>query len=113
MKHIRKIIIFIALVISMTCVYNFGTELNKYVEADLENKAVIESASAEEASTIFCSQYRHEEWYEQLGGDASPLADAILDRIVHDSYRINIESISPDTDISMREVYGLAKDIRE
>lgn len=48
MKHIRKIIIFIALVISMTYVYNFGTELNKYVEADLENKAVIESASAEE-----------------------------------------------------------------
>ena len=32
----------------MTYVYNFGTELNKYVEADLENKAVIESASAEE-----------------------------------------------------------------
>ena len=48
MKHIRKIMIFIALVISMTCVYNFGTELNKYVEADHDNKAVVEVASADE-----------------------------------------------------------------
>lgn len=61
------------------------------------------------SSTIFCSQYRQEGWYEQLGGDASPLADAILDRIVHDAYIINIESIDPKKDISMREVYGLKK----
>lgn len=58
-------------------------------------------------STIFCSQYRHEGWYDQLGGGDSPLADAILDRIVHDAYKINIESISPSKDLSMREVYGL------
>ena len=61
------------------------------------------------SSTIFCSQYRQEGWYEQLGGDASPLADAILDRIVHDAYIINIESIDSKKDISMREVYGLKK----
>lgn len=65
------------------------------------------------SSTIFCSQYRPEGWYEQLGGDASPLADAILDRIVHDAYIINIESIDPNKDISMREVYGLDKSLRE
>ena len=65
------------------------------------------------SSTIFCSQYRSEGWYEQLGGDASPLADAILDRIIHDAYIINIESIDPNRDISMREVYGLAKSERE
>lgn len=64
-------------------------------------------------STIFCSQYRVEEWYEQLGGKDSPLADAILDRIVHDSYRINIESLDPSRDISMREIYGLDKNQRE
>jgi DNA replication protein DnaC len=52
------------------------------------------------SSTIFCSQYRTEGWYEQLGGDASPLADAILDRVVHDGYKINIESIDPSRDIS-------------
>ncbi|MFA7204853.1 MAG: IS21-like element helper ATPase IstB [Saccharofermentanales bacterium] len=65
------------------------------------------------SSTIFCSQYRHEGWYEQLGGDDSPLADAILDRIVHDAYRINIESVDPSKDLSMREVYGLDKHLSE
>ena len=61
------------------------------------------------SSTIFCSQYHPEGWYEQLGGDANPLADAILDRIVHDGYKINIVSIDPSKDISMREVYGMDK----
>ena len=65
------------------------------------------------SSTIFCSQYEFEEWYDQLGGDASPLADAIIDRIAHDSYRINITSIDAEHDISMREVYGLDKTLRE
>lgn len=65
------------------------------------------------SSTIFCSQYRPDGWYEQLRGDASPLADAILDRIVHDAYRINIESIDPTHDRSMREVYGLDKSLSE
>ena len=32
------------------------------------------------------------------------MADAILDRIVHDAYSINIESIDPNKDISMREL---------
>ena len=63
--------------------------------------------------SIFCSQYRHEGWYEQLGGDASPLADAILDRIVHNAYVINIESLNPEKDISMREVYRLDKSLSE
>ena len=65
------------------------------------------------SSTIFCSQYRHTEWYDQLGGADSPLADAILDRIVHDAYMINIESIDPKRDISMREIYGLDKSLAE
>lgn len=65
------------------------------------------------SSTIFCSQYGYSEWYEQLGGDDSPLADAIIDRIAHDSYMINITSIDPQNDKSMREVYGLDKELRE
>lgn len=65
------------------------------------------------SSTTFCSQYRAEGWYEQLGGSGSPLVDAILDRIVHDAYKINIESIDPSKDISMREVYGLDKSLSE
>lgn len=59
------------------------------------------------SSTIFCSQFRQEGWYEQLCGSASPLADAILDRIVHTAYRINIEAIDPTKEISMRHFYGL------
>lgn len=59
------------------------------------------------SSTIFCSQIRPEGWYEQLGGTASPLSDAILDRIVHNAYTINIEALNPGRDISMREFYGL------
>lgn len=59
------------------------------------------------SSTIICSQYRIEGWYEQLGGDDSPLAEAIIDRLKHDGYQINIESLDPGKDISMREVYGL------
>lgn len=47
------------------------------------------------------------------GGDDSPLADAITDRIVHDSCRINITSIDAEHDISMREVYDIDKTLRE
>ena len=59
------------------------------------------------SSTIFCSQYHQSDWYDQLGGADSPLTDAILDRIIYDSYKINIESLDPTREISMREVYGL------
>lgn len=65
------------------------------------------------SSTIFCSQYKAEGWYEQLSGNDGPLADAILDRIVHDAYKINIESLNPAKDISMREIYGLDKMLTE
>ena len=59
------------------------------------------------ASTIFCSQFRESEWYDQICGGESTLADAIMDRICYDSYKIDIEYINPEKDISMREVYGL------
>jgi DNA replication protein DnaC len=55
------------------------------------------------ASTIFCSQFAPAGWHEKIG--QVTLADAILDRIVHDSYFIEIHS--GDNDPSMREVYGL------
>ena len=61
-------------------------------------------------STIFCSQFREEGWYERLGGTDNPLADAIMDRITYDSYKIDIESIDPTKDESMRKRYGLDPD---
>ena len=59
------------------------------------------------SSTIFCSQYDSNGWYDQLGGDDSPLSEAILDRIKHDAYKINIIPMDPANYKSMREVYGL------
>lgn len=78
---------------------------------DTEQKDIFEllHQRRKKSSTIFCSQYVFEEWYDQLGGEASPLADAIIDRIAHDSYQINITSIDAEHDRSMREVYGLDK----
>ena len=82
---------------------------------DNEQKDIFEllHRRRKKSSTIFCSQYQKDGWYDQLGGDSSPLSDAILDRIVHDAYMINIQSIAESKDISMREIYGLDKNLRE
>lgn len=55
------------------------------------------------ASTIFCSQIDPSGWHTKLGNET--IAEAILDRIIHDSYQILI-----DGDVSMRERHGLGKE---
>ena len=64
-------------------------------------------------SLILCSQFREEGWYDRLGGNDNPLTDAIMDRIKHTAYQINIISKDPAKDISMREIYGLNPTERE
>ena len=59
------------------------------------------------SSTVFCSQFLDEGWYDRIGSTDSPLADSIMDRIKYDSYKIKISATDPDHDRSMREVYGL------
>jgi DNA replication protein DnaC len=55
------------------------------------------------ASTVFCSQFAPAGWHSKIG--EATLADAILDRIVYDSYTIEIHDNENST--SMREVYGI------
>lgn len=66
-------------------------ELLELIEARYQN-----------ASTVFCSQFPPKEWYDRIG--EMTLADAILDRIVHDSHTIFI-----DGQVSMRERLGISK----
>ena len=58
-------------------------------------------ARLKRTSTIFCSQFSPEGWHSKLG--QAQIADAILDRIVHDSYKILV-----DGEMSMRERHGLS-----
>lgn len=81
--------------------------LLKLSEAEARNVFELIHKRRKRSSTIFCSQFRESEWYDQICGGESTLADAIMDRITYDSYKIDIESINPEKDLSMREVYGL------
>lgn len=71
---------------------------------DTQSRDVLEIVESrhQTASTIFCSQFSPEGWHQKIG--ESTLADAILDRIVHDSYTIFI-----DGDDSMRRRKGIHK----
>ena len=81
--------------------------LLKLTESEARNLFELIHKRRKRSSTIFCSQFRESEWYQQICSGESTLADAIMDRISYDSYKINIESIDPSKDLSMREVYGL------
>ena len=56
-------------------------------------------------STIFCTQYQPEGWYTGIDPDPesqSPISEAIMDQIIHNSYEIMVEGR-----VSMRERKGL------
>ena len=77
--------------------------LSQIQDADAKELLEITEARYKRASTIYCSQYDIGGWHTQLGG--GPIADAICDRIVHDSYKIVIAS--DEDSISMRQRKGL------
>lgn len=58
-------------------------------------------------SIIFCTQYEHTGWYDRINpnsDDDSPITEAIMDRIIHNSYEMFIEGR-----ISMRERHGIGR----
>ena len=73
-------------------------------ETEARDLLEIAEARYKKASTIFCSQHDVGDWYEKIG--ESTIADAILDRIVHNSYRIVIAADRNDS-VSMRQRKGL------
>jgi DNA replication protein DnaC len=77
-----------------------------YPLKDIEARDLLEIAESrhKKASTIFCSQFDVGGWHPQIGEPT--LADAVVDRIAHDSYTIVIEGKE-----SMRKRKGLAEDV--
>ena len=69
-----------------------------YTASDDEQKILLEvmERRVEHTTTIVCSQYEPEGWFERLGGTA--VADAILDRLLSNSYTIKIDGA-----VSMRK----------
>ena len=61
-------------------------------ESEARDLLEIVEARHKKASTIFCSQFDVAGWHLKIG--ETTLADAICDRIVHDSYTIMIEGDS-------------------
>ena len=71
-------------------------------ESEARDLLEIAEACYKKGSIILCSQFDVPGWRDKIG---SPIiADAICDRIVHDSYRIVIEC-----EESMRKVFGVDK----
>ncbi len=58
-------------------------------ESEARDLLEIVEARHQRGSIIFCSQFIPAGWHGKIG--ESTLADAILDRIVHSSYKITIE----------------------
>lgn len=74
-------------------------------ETEARDLLEIIHARHKRASTIFCSQFAPAGWYSKF--PEATIADAILDRIVHDSYTIEIRGADEHSQKSMREVYGV------
>lgn len=70
---------------------------------DLERRDLLEIVDDryEKRSTLICAQLPLEHWHDAIGDPT--MADAILDRVIHNAYRLNLEGGS------MRKARGLAE----
>ena len=70
--------------------------INSMSEQEIEFIFELIERRYQKKSTIFCTQFKIESWHNRLGGGVH--ADAIMDRIIHNSITINAG------DVNMREV---------
>lgn len=68
---------------------------------------IVESrcTQTQHGTMIFCTQFEPDGWYKRINPDPesdSPISEAIMDRVIHNSYEIMIQG-----NISMRERHGL------
>lgn len=80
-------------------------------ETEARDLLEIIHARHKRASTIFCSQFAPAGWYTKF--PEATIADAVLDRIVHDSYTIEIRAADETGQRSMREVYGVKSQVSD
>ena len=76
--------------------------LKPYTHEEARDMLEIAELRYNRSSTIFASQIPHEKWYELISDPT--IADAFMDRVVHNSYIIPL-----DSKISMREIMAQKK----
>jgi DNA replication protein DnaC len=77
--------------------------LYRLEESQARDLLEIAEGRYKKGSIIFCSQFVVKGWRDKIGSQI--VADAICDRIVHDSYRVVIECRE-----SMRKLFGIDKE---
>ena len=77
--------------------------LYRLEESQARDLLEIAEGRYKKGSIIFCSQFGVKGWRDKIGSQI--VADAICDRIVHDSYRVVIECRE-----SMRKLFGIDKE---